>query len=81
MAFHLIVWSVVPWLTNTALPLDSLEAVLWGFEMQWGYDKHPPLSGWLAYIFASALGDFGVYFLSQICVVVAGLGCFVWLGI
>lgn len=76
VAFHLIVWSVVPWLTNTALPLDSIEAVLWGFEMQWGYDKHPPLSGWLAYIFASGLGDFGVYFLSQLCVVVAGLGVF-----
>lgn len=74
--FHLIVWSVLPLMTNTCLPLDSVEAVLWGSEWAWGYDKHPPLSGWAAELFARTFGDVGIYLLSQLCVVTAGFGIY-----
>lgn len=66
----------MPLLTNTALPLDSIEAVMWGSEWEWGYDKHPPLSAWAAEAFAVVFGDWGVYLLSQLCVVFAGLGVY-----
>ncbi len=74
--FHLVVWTLLPLICNTCLPLDSVEAVMWGSEWQWGYDKHPPLSGWAAEFFAGLLGDGGVYLLSQLCVVTAGLGIY-----
>ncbi|MGC6456211.1 MAG: glycosyltransferase family 39 protein [Coraliomargaritaceae bacterium] len=74
--WHLVVWTLLPLVCNTCLPLDSIEAVLWGSEWQWGYDKHPPLSGWLAELFTERLGDAGVYLLSQLCVVSAGWGIY-----
>lgn len=74
--FHLVAWTLVPALCNTSLPLDSVEAVLWGSEWQWGYDKHPPLSAWAAELFALMFGDIGVYLLSQLCVVSAGIGIY-----
>lgn len=45
--YHLVVWTFLPLLCNTCLPLDSIEAVMWGSQWQWGYDKHPPLSAWM----------------------------------
>ena len=74
--YHFIVWTFLPLICNTCLPLDSIEAVMWGSQWQWGYDKHPPLSGWLAELFAEGFGDAGIYLLSQICVVTAGLGIY-----
>ena len=74
--WHLVVWTLVPLVCNTCLPLDCVEAVLWGSEWEWGYDKHPPLSGWMAELFSERMGDAGVYLLSQLCVVSAGWGIF-----
>ncbi len=74
--YHLIVWTLLPLACNTCLPLDCIEAVMWGSEWQWGYDKHPPLSAWAAQLFAMALGDAGVYLLSQLCIISAGLGIY-----
>jgi 4-amino-4-deoxy-L-arabinose transferase-like glycosyltransferase len=50
--------------------MDSIEAVVWGQYCDWGTNKHPPLSGWLAYAFYTLGGGsaYGVYALSQICV-------------
>lgn len=73
---HLVGWSVLPCVTNTALHLDTIEALAWGKEWAWGYDKHPPLSAWAAEVFGY-LGDWGLYFLSQLCIVLGGLG--IWL--
>lgn len=77
LAVHLLGWTIVPWLTNTALPLDVIEAIYWGHEWAWGYDKHPPLSAWTAEAFAVAFGDLGPYLLSQVCLVSAACG--IWL--
>ena len=41
---HIIVWTLVPTLTNNNLPLDTIEALAWGSELKMGYQKHPPLS-------------------------------------
>lgn len=74
--YHLVVWTVVPLVCNTCLPLDSIEAVMWGSQWQWGYDKHPPLSAWMPELFTDLLGDTGLYLLSQLCVVSAGIGIY-----
>ncbi|MBN2162012.1 MAG: glycosyltransferase family 39 protein [Pontiellaceae bacterium] len=75
-AYHLIVWTFLPWLCNSCLPLDSIEAVMWGSQWQWGYDKHPPLSAWTPELMTDLMGDGGLYLLSQLCVVIAGLGIY-----
>ena len=38
---HLIVWVLVPTLTNKNLPLDTIEALAWSSDLDWGYYKHP----------------------------------------
>ena len=40
---HLFIWTLIPSLVNTNLPLDTIEALTWGNELQLGYDKYPPL--------------------------------------
>ena len=71
---HLILWTVVPVLTQKNSPLDNIEMLYWGHEWQWGYSKHPPLPAWSAETIAILLGDpvWATYLLSQICIV----GCF-----
>lgn len=49
-AWHLTFWVLAPLLGYAMLPLDTLEALAWGKEWQWGYYKHPPLGAWLAEI-------------------------------
>lgn len=69
---HFVLWTGVPCLRKI-LPLDTLEAIVWGAMKQWGTNKHPPLSGWLAYgVFQTHVGDIALYALSQMCVL-AGL--------
>ena len=41
---HVIIWTLVPTLTNQNLPLDTIEALAWGSNMDWGFNKHPPAS-------------------------------------
>ena len=45
---HLIIWTLVPTISNTNLPLDTIEALAWGTNLDWGYSKHPPVSAWFA---------------------------------
>ena len=68
---HLIVWTLIPSLSNTNLPLDTIEALAWGNELHLGYDKHPPLSAWFPEFFYQIFGnqDWAYYFLSQLFVV------------
>ncbi len=73
---QLVLWTLVPSLLYTILPLDSLEAVAWGSGFSLGNAKHPPLTGWIAGLTASATGhaDWPVYLLSQLCVT-GGMVC------
>ena len=51
ISIHLIVWTVIPSLTNNNLPLDTIEALAWGSNLDWGYSKHPPLSAFAVELF------------------------------
>ena len=71
--FHLIVWTLVPTLTNHNLPLDTIEALAWGSNLDWGFNKHPPASAFFPEVFYQIFGpqDWTYYFLSQIFVVIS----------
>ena len=68
---HLIIWTLVPSLSNNNLPLDTIEALAWGSNLDWGFSKHPPLSALAVEIFYQifANNDWAYYFLSQVFVV------------
>ena len=70
---HLIVWTLIPGLSNNNLPLDTIEALAWGSNLDWGFNKHPPLSAFVVEIFYQIFGnqDWVYYFLSQIFVILA----------
>ena len=53
--------------------MDTIEALAWGSDLDWGYNKHPPLSAWAADIFYRIFGnqDWAYYFLSQLFVVLS----------
>ena len=38
---HLILWTLIPSMTNNNLPLDTIEALAWGSNLDWGFNKHP----------------------------------------
>ena len=68
---HLVLWTLVPTISNLNLPLDTIEALAWATELKWGYNKHPPLSAsavWFIYLLFGA-NDWAYYLLSQIFVV------------
>ena len=69
---HLVLWTVVPSLVNQNLPLDTIEALAWGSNLDWGFNKHPPLSAFfpelLFYLFGPK--DWVYYLLSQIFVII-----------
>ena len=48
---HLIFWTLIPSLTNQNLPLDTIEALAWGSNLDWGFNKHPPMSAFFPEIF------------------------------
>ena len=50
LALHAAVWTVLPALLYPNLPLDLIEALMYGREWQLGYDKLPPLPWWLVQI-------------------------------
>ena len=47
---HLLVWTLVPSITNNNLPLDTIEALAWGSNLDWGFNKHPPASAFFVKI-------------------------------
>ena len=68
---HLLIWVLVPTISNQNLPLDTIEALAWGSNLDWGFNKHPPLSAFAVEIFYQIFGnqDWAYYFLSQLFVV------------
>ncbi len=70
---HLIIWTLIPTLTNYNLPLDTIEALAWGSNFDWGFDKHPPASAFFSELFYQIFGaqDWAFYLLSQIFVCIA----------
>ena len=71
MITHLVIWTLVPSLSNQNLPLDTIEHLAWGSNLDWGFNKHPPLSAFTVEIFYQIFGsqDWAYYLLSQIFVI------------
>ena len=71
LIIHLILWTLIPSLTNNNLPLDTIEALAWGSDLDWGFNKHPPMSAFMVEIFYNIFGsnDWAYYFLSQIFII------------
>ena len=70
---HLIIWTLIPSLTNKNLPLDTIEALAWGSNLDWGFDKHPPMSAFFPEVFYQIFGaqDWVFYLLCQIFVLIS----------
>ena len=73
ITIHLILWTLIPSLTNNNLPLDTIEHLAWGSNLDWGFNKHPPAVAFFLEFFYQIFGvqDWAYYFLSQIFVVIA----------
>ena len=71
LLLHLVIWTLVPSFSNINLPLDTIEALAWGSNLDWGFAKHPPLSALFVEIFFQIFGnrDWAYYLLSQIFIV------------
>jgi len=71
-ALHFAVWTVLPALLYANLPLDLIEALVYGREWQLGYDKLPPLPWWLIEAVHRAFNaDIAYYATAQIAVIIA----------
>lgn len=66
-----LLWSICATLRNV-ISIDAIEAICWGNLIDFGTNKHPPLSGWLAAGSYNLFGqhDFVIYILGQICILV-----------
>ena len=75
---HTFLWTIIPSISNQNLPLDTIEALAWASNIDWGFSKHPPFSAFVisAIYFIFGSNDWAYYFLSQICVVISFY--FIW---
>ena len=64
-----LLWTLVPSLFYAGPPGDVANVLAVGHEFQLGTYLGPPLAFWLAEIVFAVAGMFGVYVLSQVCVV------------
>ena len=73
LASHLVLWTVVPSIVNQNLPLDTIEALAWGSNLDWGFNKHPPASAFFTEVFFQLFGaqDWAYFLLSQIFVIIS----------
>jgi 4-amino-4-deoxy-L-arabinose transferase-like glycosyltransferase len=72
LLLHTVLWTALPAALYINLPLDLIEARLYGREWQLGYDKLPPLPWWLVEITYRIFGrDLFLYLLSQAVVVIS----------
>ncbi len=67
---HVSIWTLIPTLANSNLPLDTIEALAWASDIQWGYSKHPPSSAWFSGLVFAIFSnqDWAYYLLSQLFV-------------
>lgn len=72
LSLHMFFWTIVPYICRRALPMDSIEAIVWGSFWELGTNKHPPFSAFIAYPFYKMTmeSEWSVYLLSQLCILV-----------
>src|SRR5919106_6160348 len=68
---QVVLWTLVPLLFYSAPPGQLPLVLAIGQDFQLGTDFGPPLAFWLAELAYRAAGMFGVYLLSQLCIVTA----------
>jgi 4-amino-4-deoxy-L-arabinose transferase-like glycosyltransferase len=69
---HVVVWTLAPWFLFPNLPLDLIEALIYGREWQLGYDKLPPLPWYIVEILYRLFhADIAYYLFAQLTVVAA----------
>ncbi len=71
LTLHLFVWTLIPSISNDNLPLDTIEHLAWGSNLDWGFNKHPPFVAFSLEFFYQIFGsqDWAYYLLSQIFVI------------
>lgn len=69
-------WTLIPALFYSAPPGQLAEVLAVGREWPLGTDYGPPLAYWIANTAYVVFGMFGVYLVSQICIVVTGWAVF-----
>lgn len=66
---YFLFWTVMLTISKSAelINFDSAEAYAWGQQLAWGYGKHPPVSGWIAWAWFSIFParDWAVYGLAM----------------
>ena len=74
----MILWTLIPYISNINLPLDTIEALAWGSNLEWGFNKHPPFSAFAVQLFYIIFesNDLAYYFLSQLFVITAFI--YIW---
>ena len=72
LSFHLIVWTLIPTFSNINLPLDTIEHLAWASNLEWGFNKHPPLVAFILNFFFQIFGnqDWVYYLLSQLFIII-----------
>ena len=66
---HTLIWTQILIKLKAAqdVHMDVAEAFAWGQKFQWGYGKHPPLSGWIAglWFLLFPVADWAAYLLAM----------------
>lgn len=75
LATNLVLYTAIPTIFASNLPLDAIEALYWGKEWQLGYFKHPPMSAWMIESVVQLFGrsDWLIFASAQICIILAVL--------
>jgi hypothetical protein len=67
LILHLCLWSFLPVFIRHAIGNDLIEALTWGRQFAWGYDKNPFLPGFLAHLGGLVgFNGFGIYLIQQL---------------
>ena len=71
LLINAIAWIILSSFRNI-IGNDALEAISWGELIDFGTNKHPPLSGWIMYGFYNLFGnnDIAAYILGQISLLI-----------
>ena len=67
LIIHFSIWTLIPTFVYENLPLDTIEALVWGNGIEWGNNKHPPLSIFFTELIYSIFktNNFAYYLLCQ----------------